>query len=859
MKSQISKFFQLLIVLFLVISFQVPSAVHATTEKIADGKNQTLSVLNLDKEEGNNDCVNLDMIFIVDQSSSMSSQTQEASDPFGNREYAVESMIDLMVGLAMDRLALEQCGGATFRIGVISFGSSARVDLDLNSTIIAPRNQVQASELRSENGIKRYVVADDLDQTNPIAALDLAYRMFRGTEEIDEGIRKKVIIFLTDGIPVCDDCPKDPYEGATQISNRFNKLFFFDPTLQSQEACLQDLREEYGDDIVPPEESNRCLDEYRVDEDVYEDSVYFWTVFMQPPGYSGYEGAYSRVINVYDEMSRQHGGIAIELQANSPKDVPSTLRKILSSLVGVSPTVLQCGNFAVNPYLKEMRLTVYKIDPDIRVTLSYYDIDGNRQELSDGQASSSNAFNIQDYYSFGPNEEYILQDPTPGIWQLTADNCNGLDMYYESITVDTSGYQIVVPGIVPQYGEEPFYDTRAPFYIKYEIRDNESGSVLSPPDHPRFAGEVLAVVTQPDGKQVSYSMSWDSDEQKFISDAPLQVPVVGSYALNIVGSTYYHLGKPAPVESKYEDVFTESEVFFEQKDIKFEVSEVVPYGIKLISPQDKDNLGSVHGTLLQDGWNWPLKINPIPVQAMLVDFMGGQLRVLAEDVLVDAETPLYAEIEDHPSTKVALVFNPETGTYDGQILGFSGEGTYNLILTLQSDSKDGFRAVSTFTSSEFTRVDAFINRERFYQTLLGLLIALIVLRILICLISNINPVQGWLVIMDGSSELVRYSLGNPKMCGKNKRVIAAKELAAYPQLDLKKIEIRNLRRSKRGRQTQEVDPVFSPMGTSSNHPGIRVKFWTKTGGKPYLLDFQPDVQTAIGDTGLLQCKFEAPN
>jgi hypothetical protein len=859
MKSQISKFFQLLIVLFLVFSLQVPTAVHATAAKVAEDTNHTLSLLNVDAKEGDNDCVDLDMIFIVDQSSSMSAlSTQEASDPFGEREYAVESMIDLMVGLVMDRLALDQCSGTTFRIGVISFGFSARVDLDLNSTIIAPQNQTQASELRSENGIKRYVVADNLDQTNPMAALDLAYKMFWGAEEIDEGIRKKVIVFLTDGIPSCDDCPSDPYEGAIEISKRFSKLFSYDPTLQKQEVCLQNLREKYGDGVVPPEETNQCLDEYRVDESVYEDSIYLWTVFLQPPGYSRHEGAYSKVINVYDEMSRQHGGIAIELQANSPKDVPGTFRKILSSLVGVSPTVLQCGNFAVNPYLKEMRLTVYKIDPDIRVTLSYYDIDGNRQELSGGQSSSSTAFNIQDYYSFGPNEEYILQYPMPGIWQLTADNCNGLDMYYESITVDTSGYQIIVPDIIPQYGEEPFYDAKSPFYIKYEIRDNETGNILSPPDHPRFAGDVLAVITQPDGKQLPYAMSWDSDEQKFISNAPLQVPAAGSYSLNIVGSTYYHLGKPAPVESKYEDVFIESEVFFEQKDIKFEVSIVIPYSIKLTSPQDKENLGSVHGTLLQDGWNWPLKVKPISVQAMLVDAMGEQLRSPA-NVLVNAETPLYAEIEDHPGTKTTLVFNPEAGTYEGQISGFTGEGSHNLILTFQSDSKDGFRAVSSIASSEFSRADTFINRERFYQALLGVLIALIVLRILICLISNVNPVQGWLVIMDGSSELVRYSLGNPKMCGKNKRTIGVKELAAYPQLDLKKIEIRNLPRPKRDRQTQEVDPVFSSMGSMSNHPGIKVKFWSKTGGKPYLLEFQPDVQTAIGDTGLLQCIFEASN
>jgi len=618
MRKKISRALQTVIMLFLISILIVPVVVFARQGSNIKAK-AALSGSLREEDASSQDCSNLDVVFIVDQSWAMSAPgTQEASDPIDQRKFAVDAMIDLLTGLALD-----QCPGTHHRMAVISYGTHARIDLGLYD--INPTTAAEANDLRAENGIKKQIVADNLGGNNPEEAFVEAAKLWRNEPAVDdaEGIRKKVIIFFTSGI---SNSKQDYVKGAEKVRRRVNSLFTYDQDLLKLEKCLSGKRSQSEDGFISAIDSNECMASNPVEEDVYENSTYIWTVFLKPPGYQKYGDTFAKLIGEYADMSKSHGGEAIELKANSRKDIPSTFRRILSFLAGVRPVLLNCGNFAVNPYLREMRLTVYKIDPEIQVTLSYSDMEGDRYEITSGKPSSETAFNINDYYSFGANEEYILQYPYPGIWQLTSPACDGLDMYYESVTVDTTGYQTILPGVIPQYDEEPYYDESDKYYINYEVRDNETGVILQRPAQPQFWGDVEAVVTQPDGKEIVYPMSWKDDADKFVSDSPVQVPVAGTYHLNIVGSTNYHEGKPAPVESNYEQVFSSPKVFFEQKDVSFEVDDVTPFRIEIISPQEGENIGAIHGTLLQGGWNWPLSVNPIAVKARLVDTAGAPYR-----------------------------------------------------------------------------------------------------------------------------------------------------------------------------------------------------------------------------------------
>jgi hypothetical protein len=251
------------------------------------------------------------------------------------------------------------------------------------------------------------------------------------------------------------------------------------------------------------------------------------------------------------------------------------------------------------------------------------------------------------------------------------------------------------------------------------------------------------------------------------------------------------------------------------------------------------------------------------VQARIIGVDGNPLLEDLSDVLIDPDSALTAVVVagSERSSEITLVPDPSTpGLYIGEISGFEAEGAQRLIVNLQSAYNDHFRPISRTTEIEFTRVDPLLSRARFYQTVLGAVIVVIVLRILICVISSSNPVQGSLIFLDGTSELHRFSLGVRKLCGKNRRIIKKKELAPYPQLGLRKIKIKNQRRlGRKQRRESEVDnrtDLFGVGDVASIHPGVNIKCWPAPKGKSYSVDLSPNTQTPYEDIGVIQVKYE---
>ena len=140
--------------------------------------------------DGSTSCYSLDVIFVVDQSGSMSDPIY-ATDPTNQRETAVEAMVDWL-----SENVLDVCPNARHQVGVISFGKTAHVDLPL--TEIAPSS---FEELRAlENQLHEKILAYDLGQTIPINAFEKIPQMFKDSQIKSGGLRKQVVIFLTDGI-----------------------------------------------------------------------------------------------------------------------------------------------------------------------------------------------------------------------------------------------------------------------------------------------------------------------------------------------------------------------------------------------------------------------------------------------------------------------------------------------------------------------------------------------------------------------------------------------------------------------------------------------------------------------------------
>jgi hypothetical protein len=775
----------------------------------------------------NQGCSNLDVVFIVDQSWAMSAPgTSEAVDPLNQRKFSVDAMIDLLTGLALD-----QCPGTHHRISVISYGSLVRTNLNMYS--INPKTAEDANELRDENGIKKSVVADNLgSDNNPEAAFIEAAKLWRNATGVDEdnGIRKKVIIFLTNGIS--KNSPGDYAESTALVKSRVNDLFSFDENLLKLEACLSDLRKQSSDGYVTPEAANTCMSTYPVEQDAYNNSTYIWTVFLKPPGYENYGQAYESMIVNYDEMSKAHGGEAIELKARSRKDVPTTFRNILSYLAGVRPVLLNCGEFAMNPYLREARLTVYKIDPEIKITLSYKDQAGTQHSLLEGQSSSPEAFDVKDYYSFGANEAYILSYPYGGIWQLTADNCQGLDTYYEQVDIDTS-QNLSIPDLIPQYEVDPFYDPEHPQPLVYEMHDKTTGTLILQASHPRFVVDAIATVTSPAGDTKQYTLNWDNAKKSFVSTEPLQVADAGMYDVHVVGTTYTHEGNPSPLNTVNPELVFDKPITLFDISTQFEVAPVTPFTIDIVNPPPGVSK-NVHATTF-DRWP-PLEVAPLPVSIRLLDRDGNML-TKPEEYLKSTQDVFTAHVEGEGQTSAEIKLQPDAnnpGYFTGQIPDFAVVGGEQKVIVAMDESsmlKDR-RPYNREVESDFSRLDDLFHTPAFWQFLLLAFITWLIVSIIVYFAVRTNKVSGSLIFQDGSTIITEFNLAS----GKNWRLIGQRELKNYQNLGLKKIRVTNTARRKMPKTEGDLSGTYSDSDTQF---GVHVS-GVAYDGRKFDLDLAPE-------------------
>ena len=792
----------------------------------------------------NEGCYSLDVVFLIDQSGSMSGYGGvPASDPKDQRKYAVDAVIDQLSDIALDR-----CPDTEHRIAVISYGTDAQIDLEFSN--INPDSFDDAERIREL--LKRDVSAKEMGQTHPQLAFELAAEIIDDLPLPESGeVRKKVIIFISDGIPY--GTGQNAIEYVREMQTQISENFPFNTKLLNQEQCLDDLREHYGNLEDSPEESiNACLKKCPDGQCDYQGSTYIWMILLK-----SFQPYPQGLLDIYAAIAESHAGQLIELGQNR-QEIPTTFRTILSDLAGVKAALLQCGKFAVNPYLRKATLNVYKLDEELSVTLSYVDVDGIKHEITQGESSTAQGYDLAEYYTFGTNERYVLNYPYPGLWDLRADDCTGLDAYYEEVNV-TAGYDYLVPSELPQYDREPFYDAENPFYMEVQMLDN-SGRIIEQEDHQQFSVELVMTVTNPDGSESAYEMGWVPDGALFRATTPLEIPIPGTYSIDVVGTTYKHEGEPAPLSSEsYSEIFPVPFELFRLEGAEFGVFPVTPFQVEILSPQNGEDLGPVHGTLLQDGWSWPLPINPIPVQARIIGEDGNPLLEDLGEVLEDPANALIAGIA---SSTVEITLAPNSsapGLYTGEIRGFEGEGTQRLVVTLSSEYTNRFRPLVRSAEVQFTRIDPLLNQAQFYKTVLVAIIALVALRILVCILSSSNPVRGDLVFLDGTSQIAFYPLGVRRLCGKNKRVIKKKELRDYPQLGIRKIRIKNQRRSRDGRNREgDVDhgaEMFSVTEATSSHPGIVITCWPAPKGRSFKVELAPNRQTPFGDISVIQVKF----
>lgn len=801
-------------------------------------------------------CENLDVVFIVDQSSSMSQFP--ASDPYQQRKYAVKSMIDLLADLAVD-----QCRGNTYRVAVISFGSESRVDLPLSN--INPFDYEQAQALREK--LSGYLRADDMQETYPLEAFLKAERIFKDAPDLGTEPRKKVIIFVTDGVPCIRagkygrdlyleenlTCKGEGYtdQAARDVARVVNAIFPFHPEMLRFTRCLEELRSRYGEN--PPEnELAQCLaivpEEKK--KEYYKESTFLYLLLLRGPD-SNYT---ENMLKTWENLAEKHGGRLITL-GNEPSELPGKMRNILSELAGIRPNLLECGNpFAVNPYLKRLRVTVYNISEKNKIVLSYVDAEGKRHQIQNGVGEGFEL--AEPYYSFGVNERYVFAYPYPGLWQVSAENCEGVDIYAEAVTLtDLTPFRPNLPEQIPSYDVPPYYSEDEPFYIQYQPMIGDRIIEQSPKRLFAFNAELQ--VTQPDGNAYTIPMEYNVAEKMLVAKEPLRVPLAGTYKFTLRATTRWHRASGGAIKDfvvspnqSEEEVFSDSHELFSFSS-EFRVFPVRPFVLQEVKPVENEIVRPVHYSLLH---GWPLKVRPLEVRVRLVTRDGNPLSDW-ENVFKDDEKGIMAFLtspDGETSQKVYLhPASDAAGEYVGEVpgLGKSGRQTVTFQVNLE-ELAENYRPDRRDLKVNFQLADVLWTNPSTYSLLLRIAVLGLIGLIIYNISIRTNPITGSLEFVDGDVTLAEFNLYNRK----NFRVIS-KELRQYPQFGLKRIKVYNI--GKRSRKKEKVSAEFPGAFDFSEMQSVRAECISKDGRK-FTVDLFPNQPVVYNESGVGMMKYKPP-
>jgi len=744
------------LVFFMTISFRSVSA-----DRYSSPKNG----MALDASQNAPDCYSLDIVFLIDQSLSMS-RLANPNDPLGQRFNAPRYALDWLANNRLSRLAL--CPDAVHRIGVISFGSEVIVDLPL--TPIEPDTQLEWNNILS--GLEDQIEERDLGGTNPLKAFASAKEMLDDTVRLGPLPRKRAVVMLTDGQPCiteeCDDESGDFYKSYMEtLVKQVNDDFLFSTAVLERDQAVHEAGVQYGGlDKIPEVERNRILVDYPISDDELYNSTYVWVIAMND--------AYPYLDSIgrdFETIATSHNGGLIDLEQNL-LEIPKVFNQIMSSLVEIKPTLLGCGNLAVDPYLSGVVLDIYKAANGLEVEIGYDD-----KHLKNG-SGDTDYFGLAQYSQYGAVEHYRFTNPPAGLWEIVCSDPNGAEVSYMPFNAQT---QMVEPsGILPQYDlEDKTYDPLHKFYLKFKIIDQTDAKPLNL--DPAYPLDMKATISSPDGTQTVLAFEFEGGGI-WASQEPLPVNNQGVYQVDLTGNApcVVDPDKPEHCEAPTIEVIPSTLG-------QYEVGDISLFQISVLEPENGDVI-PLHGKLLPD---W-LEVQPLLVETQLVDLEGKPINT--SEVLLGSPDQALTAVLTIGEEQFTVVMVPDptdasrfTARFD--VPAVLGEHTLKITMGDVYNFND-YRPEENPISITFARNDPLLRNPLFYRALLALLILVLTGMALYLIWLRTFPLLGSLTFVkrDGEGEKTAViSLGRRR----RKLVLKRKAIPSDLKSDFKTIEAIN--------------------------------------------------------------------
>ncbi len=720
-------------------------------------------------------CIALDVVFVIDQSYSM-----EWNDPLRNRFDVVKVAMEWLI---TDRWG--RCPNIVHRVGVISFGDRAFIDLPL--TPLQPTSENEWKKMRDELSGKFGPRA--LGGTNHLAGLQKAKFALEQAPVIQGPYkRKRIVLLLTDGSPCVARLGCKYKEGMSEEAERqymeelkewVEQNLYFSPSLLERERALNVL---FANNPVPtPKEINNIIAQYPVDRGEEEKSIYLWVLALHNEQHD-----YLRTTGPYFEtIAQNHGGSLIRLKYNR-QDIPQEVDRVLSRMLGVMPQRLQCGKFIVPPYLEALSIHIYKNAGELKVRLQDgpYVIEAG-QDVGDRKGALEHFAHYMAYRESGPqNEHYMFLLPRPGQWEISSGHCNGIQVSVVPVQAQIELFPEQTTLSFPLFHASGSnrYDTQHPHWISFRLQPSSEqvraslGSQAIPPieNIPQcrlgYEGEtrdcslqMQAEIVDPSGRSETYPVTYEEETSTWKIAHPVPVDQVGEYRVRLYGYTECWWAKePTAVqlasalceEGKY-NVVPKGSVEF-----SYQVTPTELFTMRALKPAQGERL-QAHLPPTQG-----LKPAPLSIQVQLVSVEDGKplpvQRVFPENPerAVKAVVHIGEETQEvwlQPSASDESILEGEIQNWDAVgrqaqlVVSMEGEPDYRY-----------YQAQGRQIVVEFQRLDTLWTSPLTYQCLIALLVLFGAGVVMYNIWLRTNPITGYLEFETETGETIRIPIGGKR-------------------------------------------------------------------------------------------------
>lgn len=747
-------------------------------------------------------CFALDVVFLIDQSGSMSGATP--NDPLGQRFNAPRYALDW---LANNRLGM--CKNAVHRIGVISFGTEAVVDLPM--TNIEPVDQNHWNGIRP--GLENQIQERNMNATNPLFAFIEAKKMLDSAPALGNEFRKRAIVLLTDGQPCvpgigCSLDRNDPVNirYMQQFVDQIRTDFGFSDRLRSTDEALKQVVLTYGSLADAPEqEINSIFAANKMTPGDLFESTYIYIIAMNSD-----EPYLETVGDTFRSIVGDYGGQLIDLEQNL-NEVPRQFNQILSWLSGVTPVITGCGSLPVDPYLSGAMLDVFKSAQGLEVEIKY-----KGKSLKAGKGDTD-FFGMTQYSEYGAVEHYRFNKPPAGLWDIYCA-ANDDDVKAAFIPFSATVMQVEPTDAVPQYdvpgaSSDPNY----PYYLKYKILDREKELTLDL--DPEFPIEMKATITDPQGGITVIPMEFGG-EGNWQSSQAIPVNLLGNYSVEVVGNApcVSDPNRPNRCPTPMFEVFRDQEG-------QYHTASVDIFKLIILSPVEGETL-PLHGKLISQ----KLAEQAVSLRLQLVD--KNDQPIAYNDILVGDPREAFQSNLTAGEDTAPILLSPDPND-PSVFIGSTSEpfvkGDQEIQVEILPDKYDHekYRPYNPTLSVSFTRADPLLQNPIFYRVLgwiFGLILLAIVIRVVIC---RLNPVRGGLTATNGGQ-----SVSIPVYTGSCKSVLTPSRVPGLRTIGVQKMIVSNLPPQGKARRIKIVSYLSKgkreqPLSDAEYAPGstININDW----------------------------------